>query len=55
MSFLLLTQVASYGKCRKTEGWELNRAHDRSQWIDKSTAHVQEWLGYVSKPSELDD
>ena len=37
----------SYGKCRKTEEWELNRARYRLQWIDKSTAYVQGWLGYV--------
>ena len=43
----ILTQVASYGKCRKTGEWELNKAHYRSQWIAKSTAHVQGWLGYV--------
>ena len=42
-----ITQVASYGKCRKTAGWALNKAYYRSQWIDKSTAHVQGWLGYV--------
>ena len=43
----MLTQVASYGKCRKTEERELNKAHYRSQWIAKSTAYVQGWLGYV--------
>ena len=40
-------QVASYGKCRKTRAWELNRARYRSQWIDKSTTRIRIWLGYV--------
>ena len=54
MFLLRITQAANYGKCCKTGEWELNKAHYRSQWIDKSTAHVQGWfrsesprLGYV--------
>ena len=42
-----IAQVAVDVKCHETGKWELNWALHGSQWIDKSPAYLQRWLGYV--------